>query len=307
MIRASNLTKVFTGGLFRKKTVALNRLNLHIRKGEIFGYLGPNGAGKTTSIKLFVGLIRPSSGEVKIMNEDVHSPKIRKIIGFLPENPFFYDYLTAEEFLDFCASIYRLEKNTRKERIKFLLNLIGLYEVRKRQLRTFSKGMLQKIGIAQALINDPELIILDEPMIGLDPVGRKNIKDLIFQLKEEGKTIFFSTHILSDVEILCDRIGILVKGELRSCGAIDEILKTEDIQIEVIISGIDFITYSQLKNFSESVVKIGNRAIIKINTEEKLNEIFKFSMNKKLTVESVNRHRRTLEEIFLKQINEIRD
>ena len=302
MIKTTNLTKVFYSGFLRRRVVALNSLSLTVRQGEIFGYLGPNGAGKTTSIKLFVGLLHPTSGRVEIMNEDIGNPLIRRKIGYLPESPYFYEYLTAEEFLNFCASIYYLSKNICKERIKFLLNLTDLYEARSKQLREFSKGMLQKIGIVQALIGDPELIILDEPMMGLDPVGRKKIRDLIFKLKEEKKTVFFSTHILSDVEDVCDRVGILVGGELRSCGKLDDMLKEEGVQIEVVLSGVSPQLSQQVRSFSSDLNQREGEVILKLSDETKLNNILKFCLDNKLNIESITRQRKTLEEIFLKEI-----
>lgn len=221
VIEVQNLYKSFKI-LFSKKEV-LKNISFSLNKGEIFGFLGPNGAGKTTTIKILIGLLNPDKGTVKILGSNPKDEKIKNKIGFLPEQPYFYEHLTGEEFLDYTARLYGIKD--RKERIKYLLNEVGLYNERKKSLRNYSRGMLQRIGIANALISDPEILILDEPLSGLDPVGRKEMKDLIYKQKEKGKTVFFSSHILPDVEEICDRIGVIINGELIRVGYLSEILE----------------------------------------------------------------------------------
>ncbi len=228
VIKINQLTKGYSLGLGQTKIVALQGIDLEVEAGEVFGFLGPNGAGKTTTIKILVGLMRQTSGTAQLFGQDVNNSEVRSRIGFLAESPYFYEYLTAEEFLAFYGQLFDLSKNEIKLRPSALLKQVGLESSANVQLRKFSKGMLQRIGIAQALINDPELIILDEPMLGLDPIGRKEMRELILMLKSQGKTIFFSSHIIHDVEVVCDRVGILVNGKLLALGRIDEITNEKE-------------------------------------------------------------------------------
>lgn len=222
-VQCTSLTKEYKGELFQKGVIALNGVSLSVEKGETFGLLGPNGAGKTTLQKLLLGIIKPTTGSGKVLGSDLGSMESRKKVGYLPENPYFYFYLTGEELLKFTGELFDLSPSVIRDRSIQLLEQVGLGKAGKRQLRTYSKGMLQRIGIAQALINDPELIFLDEPMSGLDPIGRKEVREIILSLKNQGKTIFFNTHILSDVEMLCDRVGILNFGHLVAVGHLREL------------------------------------------------------------------------------------
>jgi len=211
---------------FKKRKKVLYNLTLEIKKGEVFGFLGPNGAGKSTAIKILLNFIYPDSGEVRINGQTVNNPNVRRYIGYLPENPYFYDYLTAEELLLFGIKTSNLSKNENiSARIDKLLLKVGLAEVKKRPLRTYSKGMLQRVGLALAIIHEPEILILDEPLSGLDPIGRYEVIELILEFKKQGKTIFFSSHILTDIERVCDRIGILNQGKLVYTGLLQELLK----------------------------------------------------------------------------------
>lgn len=233
MITLKGVTKVFG-----KKT-AVRNLSLEIKKGEVFGFLGPNGAGKTTTIKMILGLLRPSKGEIKLFNEAPDSTSVKKRIGFLPEMANLYPHLTGEEFLSFVGEIFHLPNKEIEKRSKKLLRLLSLpTESWSRPIRTYSKGMQQRIGMAQALMNDPEILFLDEPMSGLDPIGRRQMKDIILRLKEEGKTIFFNSHILADAEAICDRIGIIHQGKLLVEDSVEKILKKggslEDFFIDTI-------------------------------------------------------------------------
>jgi ABC-2 type transport system ATP-binding protein len=243
IIEINNLTKDYEVGFWRKRKVrALDGLSLSIDGGQIFGFLGANGAGKTTTLKLLMRLIFPTDGNARILGHDIQDVSMHQRIGYLPENPYFYDYLTAREFLDYCAQIFGYPAATRRKRAADLLARVKLDEKRwDTQLRKFSKGMLQRVGLAQSLVNDPEIVFLDEPMSGLDPVGRREVRDLIAALRDEGKTVFMCSHILSDIEVLCDRVAILKNGKLAQVGYLDELRrKTEGPnRMEVMATGTD--------------------------------------------------------------------
>jgi ABC-2 type transport system ATP-binding protein len=229
-ISADRLTKIYkTGFWLNQKITSLQACSLDVQRGETFGLLGPNGAGKTTLLKLLLGIVQPTSGSGEILGYRLGDRACKQYIGYLPEQAYYYDYLTGWEFLEFIGSMFGIEPNLRRQRIADLLDLVGLPQsaARKKQLRQYSKGMVQRIGLAQALINDPDIVFLDEPMSGLDPVGRYQVREIILMLKKLGKTVFFNTHILADVEIICDRIGILNKGELIAIGTLNELLGTD--------------------------------------------------------------------------------
>ena len=242
-IEINNLTKDYELGFFRKRSVrALDDLSLSIDHGQIFGFLGANGAGKTTTLKLLMRLIFPTTGSARILGHDIQDVSMHQRIGYLPENPYFYDYLTAREFLDYCGEIFGLRAANRKKRTADLLARVKLDEKRwDTQLRKFSKGMLQRVGLAQSLVNDPEIVFLDEPMSGLDPVGRREVRDLIATLRDEGKTVFMCSHILSDIEVLCDRVAILKGGRLAQVGHLDELRQTTEgpNRMEVLATNAD--------------------------------------------------------------------
>jgi ABC-2 type transport system ATP-binding protein len=224
-IEIDNLTKDYPYGfLHLKKKRSLEGLTMQVEDGEVFGFLGPNGAGKSTTIKLLVGLIFPDAGSARILGKPISDTAMHRDIGYLPEQPYFYDYLTAAEVLDYFARFHDLPAAERRERVTRMLKKVGLETAGKIQLRKYSKGMLQRVGLAQAILHDPKVVILDEPMSGLDPIGRREVRDIILELKREGRTILFSTHILSDAEMLCDRVGVIVSGKLRGVGAPEEIV-----------------------------------------------------------------------------------
>jgi ABC-2 type transport system ATP-binding protein len=237
-IEILGIEKTYMVGFWRKKPkTALKPLHLSVEEGEIFGFLGPNGAGKTTTLKILMGLVFPTAGRARILGEEWTDPKVKAQIGFLPEQPYFYDYLTAYELLEYYGQLSGLSAQDRKHRVPEVLGQVGLTDIKGIQLRKFSKGMLQRVGIAQAILHNPKLVFFDEPMSGLDPIGRREVRDLMEQLKQEGKTVFFSTHILSDAEALCDRVAIIHKGELRGVGAIDELTRTVQGKVEVVWQG----------------------------------------------------------------------
>jgi ABC-2 type transport system ATP-binding protein len=228
MIKFDAVTKYFREGLGAKKVMALEELTLEVPQGEVFGFLGPNGAGKSTAIKTLVNLIWPDTGSVSIMGRDARNKDVRAHIGYLPENPYFYDHLTAEELLWFGGKTLGLSSRDITARTDALLNRVNLQSARHRQLKTYSKGMVQRAGVALALIHDPQIVILDEPMNGLDPIGRKMVGDILLEQKQQGKTVFFSSHILTDIERFCDRIGIIVNGRLRLVERLDSLLQGEE-------------------------------------------------------------------------------
>ena len=237
-IEILGLEKTYSVGFWRKRPKrALHPLQLTVEDGEIFGFLGPNGAGKTTTLKLLMGLVFPTAGSARILGRDWTDPSVKAQIGFLPEQPYFYDYLTAHELLEYYGQLSGVPAKQRKQRVEQVLDKVGLRDVQGVQLRKFSKGMLQRVGIGQAILHDPKLVFFDEPMSGLDPMGRREVRDLMEQLKHEGKTVFFSTHILSDAEALCDRVAIIHKGELRGVGAIEDLTSTVQGKVEVIWQG----------------------------------------------------------------------
>ncbi|HZS45814.1 MAG TPA: ABC transporter ATP-binding protein, partial [Blastocatellia bacterium] len=222
VIEIENLTKDYLIGFWKKRPQrSLDDLSLDVQEGEIFGFLGPNGAGKTTTLKLLMRLIFPTSGTARILGRSIDDTEMRRDIGYLPEHPYFYDYLTARELLDYYGQLFDMSPSDRKARTIELLKMVGMEEFADRQLRKFSKGMVQRIGIAQALINRPKVAFLDEPMSGLDPLGRRQVRDIIAGLRDHGVTVFFSTHILSDVEVLCDRVAILNRGKRIGYGRLD--------------------------------------------------------------------------------------
>lgn len=237
-IEILGLEKTYMVGFWRKRPKrALEPLHLAVEEGEIFGFLGPNGAGKTTTLKMLMGLVFPTAGTARILGKEWTDPEVKARIGFLPEQPYFYDYLTAHELLDYYGQLSGVAAKARKTRLDEVLHLVGLTDIKGMQLRKFSKGMLQRVGIAQAILHKPKLVFFDEPMSGLDPLGRREVRDLMLQLQGEGTTVFFSTHILADAETLCDRVAIIHKGELRGVGAVEELTKSVQGKIEVVWEG----------------------------------------------------------------------
>src|SRR5205814_2867894 len=247
IVEIENLTKDYEVGFWRKRRVrALDGLTLSVEDGQIFGFLGANGAGKTTTLKLLMRLIYPTTGRARILGRDINDVSMHARIGYLPENPYFYDYLTARELLNYCAELFGYNARERARRTEELLARVHLDEKSwNKQLRKYSKGMLQRVCLAQALVNDPEIVFLDEPMSGLDPIGRREVRDLIASLRTQGKTVFMCSHILSDIEVPCDNVAILKGGRLAHVGSLDELRARESALIEVIVSGADAATMNQ--------------------------------------------------------------
>ena len=234
-IEILGLAKSYKVGFWRKQEkVALRPLHLTIEYGEVFGFLGPNGAGKTTTLKLLMGLVFPTAGAARILGMEMDDPRVKSQIGFLPEQPYFYDYLTAQELLEYYGQLSGVPAGERSRRVREMLARVGLQDAARLQLRKFSKGMLQRVGLAQAVLHNPKLVFLDEPMSGLDPMGRREVRDMIQQLRSEGRTVFFSTHILSDAEALCDRVGVIHQGELRGVGKVADLTSEVHGKVEII-------------------------------------------------------------------------
>ena len=250
VVETRNLTKVYRDFWGRQKVRALKALDLEVRRGEIFGLLGPNGSGKTTTMKLLLGLLFPTSGEALVFNRDAGEVNKNERIGYLPEESYLYPFLNAEETLDFYGRLFDMSAETRRRRIDELIDLVKLPWARRRQLKEYSKGMARRIGLAQALINDPELILLDEPTTGLDPIGTREMKDLILRLKNEGKTVIMCSHLLADVQDVCDRIAILYQGELKELGRVDSLLKVRDVT-QILASGLNDEAQAEIRQVIE--------------------------------------------------------
>jgi len=301
-IEIQGLAKDYPVG-FWKKTLrpALKPLDLTVESGEAFGFLGPNGAGKTTTLKLLMGIIFPSAGSANILGRHYLDPEIKKRIGFLPEQPYFYDYLSAPELLDYYAGLSGVTAAERKKRAVAVLERVGLGDVGNKQLRKFSKGMLQRVGIAQAIIHDPEVVFLDEPMSGLDPLGRHEVRGLIQSLKDEGKTIFFSTHILSDAEALCDRVAVIHKGELRGVGVVNDLRSNVANKTEVIWEGAQALAAVTSLLSESHVTGASVRATVESGDLDQLLEKLR---QQRARLISVTPLQGTLEDYFLAQTRE---
>ena len=294
------LEKIYTTGFWRNKPkVGLKSLHLEIPQGEVFGFLGPNGAGKTTTLKLLMGLISPTAGTARILNQPWRDLAVRARIGFLPEQPYFYDHLTPSELLDYYGTLSGVSGADRRLRIPKLLERVGLAEQERTQLRKFSKGMLQRVGIAQAVLHEPEVVFFDEPMSGLDPVGRREVRDFIQSLNREGKTVFFSTHILADAEALCHRVAVLNKGELRGVSVVADLVSRNRSRFEVVWQGASAIPAMQA--FGETHVA-GEVARI-IVSESQLQAALD-TLKKSAKLISVNPVGGSLEEYFLQKLGE---
>ena len=303
IVEIENLVKDYEVGFLRKRRVrALDGLSLTINQGEIFGFLGANGAGKTTTLKLLMRLIFPTAGTARILGRDISDIAMHDRIGYLPENPYFYDYLTALEFLNFCGQIFGVPQSTRNKQAKELLARVHLNESKwNTQLRKFSKGMLQRVGLAQALVNDPEVVFLDEPMSGLDPIGRRQVRDLIAALKQEGKTVFMCSHILSDIEVLCDRIAILKQGRLSHVGYLNELQEDAHNQLEIVATGTDADNLkTRLEGFGRWEVNGTATGVrIKVDDEKDIDVVLKSLREAGGKLVSVQLLKQSLEELFL--------
>jgi ABC-2 type transport system ATP-binding protein len=304
IVRVEDLVKDFRPGFGLRTLRVLHGISFSVREGEIFGFVGPNGAGKTTTLKVLMGLIRPSRGSASILGHDVRETAFRRHVGFLPENPYFYDFLNGREFLRFYARVSGVPREVREERIETLLDWVGLDHAAGRRLRTYSKGMLQRVGIAQALVHDPSVVFLDEPMSGLDPIGRKEIRDLILRLHAEGKTVFMNTHILSDVEMLCDRVAIIVNGQIRYEGAVDGVLESGTRASDVVLARLPAELAEELEErYGAQLRGRGDRTEVRVD-DKHVNELVTRALQAGALLVSVVPHRASLESIFLSAVED---
>jgi ABC-2 type transport system ATP-binding protein len=284
-----------------RQVEAVKELSFEVKAGEIFGLLGPNGSGKTTTIKMMMGLIFPTAGRIDVFGEAVPNVAVKRRVGYLPENPTFYDYLRADEFLELSARLCGVDKKTRRARIPELLERVGLADALNRPLRKFSKGMLQRIGLAQALIHDPDLVVLDEPLSGLDPLGRKQVRDLIGELRGQGKTVLFSSHILSDVEMICDRVGIGVRGQLRDIGKLDDLLSAKVTETEVLLDKAPASVVELAETKGWPALQKGERLRISLPGETDPAELLKKALDDGARVVSVMPQTESLEDLFVRE------
>jgi ABC-2 type transport system ATP-binding protein len=303
VIDIQELTKDYEVGFLKKQKVrALDRLTLQVFRGEIFGFLGPNGAGKTTTLKLLMRLIYPTAGVARILGHSIDDVSTRARIGYLPENPYFYDYLSGRELLLYTAALFGLTKPEARTRADELLAMVGLEPERaNRQLRKYSKGMLQRIGIAQALVNDPEVVFLDEPMSGLDPLGRREVRDLLLALRQQNKTVFFSSHILSDIEALCDRAAVLTRGKLLRCGTMQELTDQHDSALEVVAIGLEADSLDQFPASLPSLLSATttpNGAQFVLRDDREIEALLALIRQGGGHLVSINPKRRSLEDVF---------
>lgn len=300
LIRAEQLSKEFRMGFFMRRVRAVESVSFEVERGDIFGFLGPNGAGKTTTIKMLTGLIAPTGGRAAIFGTPVGSPSARRALGFLPENPYVYPYLTPTEFVELCARLSGLKGSQVRERARAALERVGMGYAAGRPVRKLSKGMLQRTGLAAALVADPDLLILDEPMSGLDPVGRKEVRDLIVEEQRRGKTIFFSSHILSDVETLCDKVTILQRGKVVVSGKLDDLLRREAAYREVVVVDVAKETLAELAATWGEPKWVAARAIFTIEGLERLQALLSELVRRRVTVVEVNSRQETLEDLFMR-------
>ncbi|WP_051148655.1 ABC transporter ATP-binding protein [Desulfospira joergensenii] len=305
-IKLKGIHKSFSNG-WLKKSLVIKNLDLEIKNNEIFGYLGANGAGKTTTFKLMLGLIKPDKGEISFWGNPVSDLKTRALVGYLPEHPYFYSYLTAKEALEFYASLFDMDRALKKKRVGDLLDLVGLDHARGVQLRKFSRGMLQRIGIAQAMVNDPKLLILDEPMSGLDPMGRKDMRDIILNCRDQGKTIIFSSHIIADVEMICDRAGILAKGELQQIVAMDDPVTAGETSWEITCRGGQLNLSGLDRETDIKQVVRGSRNIISTRDQDLAGRIMEQVKEQGLDLISFASGRKSIEDIYIKSIDDGED
>lgn len=300
-LEIQDLSKTYSVGFWKKRPrCVLKPLSLSVQQGEVFGYLGPNGAGKTTTLKLLMGLVYPTTGTARIFGRSIDDTSAKLDIGFSPEQPYFYDHLTAQELLEYYGQLSGIPAGERKRRAGATLARVGLKDIERLQLRKFSKGMLQRVSLAQAILHDPKFLFLDEPMSGLDPIGRREVRDLIQELKDEGKTVFFSTHILSDAETLCDRVAILNQGELRGIGIVRELLSGAGNDVEIVWHGQ--VARAELERMGAKV-RISGDIAHAVVPEAQLDPALDTLRKSNARIESVNPVRPSLEDFFISKLD----
>lgn len=284
-----------------RRVEAVRGVSFDVPRGSIFGFLGPNGAGKTTTIKMLTGLIAPTSGEGMLFGAPIGTRKARAQLGFLPENPYIYPYLSPREFVEMSARLSGIPSRQIRSRTRKVLDEVGILYAAERPVRRLSKGMLQRAGLAAALVADPELLILDEPMSGLDPVGRKEVRDLIFEQRHAGRTIFFSTHILSDVEVLCDQVTILRKGEVVVSGDLKSLLKRDVRRVHLALLGANEAFAERCEELGHKTRRVGERLIVEVEGEDRVPPLLREALDADLRIVELNSRHETLEDLFLRE------
>ena len=303
-IDVRDLKKTYKTPFRRKKVEALRGVTFAVQRGHIFGFVGPNGAGKTTTIRTLMGLIRPSSGAAMLLGQPIPSRAARSKVGFLPESPYFYDYLTIGELLDLTGRLFGMPAPQRRKRAASLIERVGLARAQGQNLKKFSKGMLQRAGLAQALMNDPELVVLDEPMSGLDPIGRKEVRDLIVELRDQGKTVFFSTHILSDVEAITDHVAIIARGQLQAEGKPAELVKKTILGVDVTVRVPDKAKTESLVGGADRVRFVGDELSLTLPADADVDAWIARAHEAGAKVIEVAPRHETLEDLFLREVQE---
>lgn len=300
VLEVIGLRKTFHIGFFRKRVEAVRGTSFSVKRGEIFGLLGPNGAGKTTSIKSILRLIFPTKGEIRIFGRPSGDREAAMRVGYMPENPYVYQYLKPIEFLDLCGRLVGLDKRTRRSRSEEMIDKVGLRHAADRPIGKFSKGMMQRIGLAQALLHDPELLVLDEPMSGLDPIGRKEVRDLLIEQRERGKTLLFTSHILSDVELLCDRVVIMNRGEITSEGQVHDLLESAGRRVEIRLSSASQKLRESLASRGTIVESGASHLTLQVDGQQAVDEVLRISSAAGARLDAMVPERESLESLFVK-------
>jgi ABC-2 type transport system ATP-binding protein len=302
VLEVADLHKTFFIGFLRKRVEAVSGISFEVKRGEIFGFIGPNGAGKTTSIKMMLQLIFPTRGQVKLFGQPSLDPQARRRLGYLPENPYIYSYLRPLEFLDLCGQLTGLDKRERKQRAEALVHRLGLAHALDRPIGRFSKGMTQRLGFCQALLHEPELLILDEPFSGLDPIGRKDMRDLMLEQKAQGKTLLLTSHVLSDVEMLSERVAIVRQGKIAAYGALDDLLRPEVRRVDVELADVGPTLREQLERAAQEVRSLDSQITLAVvEGDAGVPALLQLALGSGARVLAVTPHRETLEDLFVRK------
>ena len=301
VLEISDLHKTFLLGFFRKRVEAVSGLSLDVRRGEIFGLVGPNGAGKTTTMKMVLQLIFPTKGKITLFGAPANDARTRVRLGYLPENPYIYGYLKPMEFLDLCGRLCDMDRQSRKRRSEELIARLGLSHAVDRAIGKFSKGMMQRMGVCQALLHNPELLVLDEPFSGLDPIGRKEIRELILEQRALGKTVIITSHVLHDVEAMADRVAIIQRGKLMAYGTLAELLRPEVRRVELEISDASEALRARLQAEATDFRDVQGRLLVVVEGDQRVPELLRELLSAGATVHSVTPHRETLEDLFVRK------
>ena len=301
VLEIRDLHKTFHLGFLRKRVDAVRGIDFDVQPGEIFGFVGPNGAGKTTTIKMVLQLIYPTRGTIQLFGNPAGDPKARQRLGYLPENPYIYTYLKPLEFLDLCGQLTGLDARTRRRRAEELLHKLSLGHTIDRPIGKFSKGMMQRMGVCQALLHEPEMLILDEPFSGLDPIGRKDIRDILLEQRRQGRTLVLTSHVLSDVEMLADRVGIINRGQMTAYGTLTELLRPEVRRVEVELADVSQALRDKLDGVAMEINELHQRIVVIVEGDERVPEVLQLALQGDAKVLAIVPHRETLEDLFVRK------